>query len=151
MASCMQDETNFNEIVVSALRQSLADLDSASHSALYEFSSLAVRGRRGDIDEGVSPYGRGDREAGDEEDWSESGSFYLHNCIVDTCLKLFAKSLAERYQVTRLFVSLMPLNADLLRLHLSVDCKVNSPRAALQYLHDHLSLYQIDDENLWIL
>lgn len=132
-----------------AVRASFLDLDAAAVDECFSLSSRAFRGHM--KKEANWPSGREDRETSEEQESAESFHYHHHNSLIDVCLKLFAKTASEKYQLSKELVSLMPFNAHLLKLHAGLECKVNGPKSALLSLHDHLSLHQIDNEHLWIL
>lgn len=77
--------------------------------------------------------------------------YYYHNCLSDLWLKLFTRTLNDKYLLVKYLIELMPLNNDLIKLYINYGTKLNGPKSTLQYIYNNLILNSIDNENLWIL
>ena len=78
--------------------------------------------------------------------------FYYQNCVVEILLKLFARTIYEKFALTKYLIEdLMPTNSDLIKMFVSYSNKLNGMHQTLQFLYDHLIVNSIDNEQLWIL
>lgn len=77
--------------------------------------------------------------------------FFYHNCLIDLLIKLFARTLSDKFLLTNHLVGLMPKNVDLVKLNVNYSMKLNGINKTLQIFYDHLSINSIDIEHLWIL
>ncbi len=77
--------------------------------------------------------------------------YYYHNCLIDLWIKLFTRSLSDKYSLVKYLIDLMPLNLDLIRLFINYGTKLNGSKVTLQLVYDHLIVNSIDNEYIWIL
>ena len=77
--------------------------------------------------------------------------YYYHNCLIDLWIKLFTRSLSDKYLLVKYLIDLMPLNFDLIRLFINYGTKLNGTKVTLQLVYDHLIMNSIDNEYIWIL
>lgn len=77
--------------------------------------------------------------------------YYYQNCLVDLWLKLFTRTLNDKYLLVKFLIELVPLNIDLIKLFINYGTKLNGAKITLQLVYNHLILNSIDHENIWIL
>jgi hypothetical protein len=78
--------------------------------------------------------------------------YYYHNCVIDVVLKLFAKTIYDKYALLKLLIEdYTPHNQDLVKIFIATSIKLNGLHSTLQYLYDHLTVNSIHDEHLWVL
>jgi hypothetical protein len=78
-------------------------------------------------------------------------NYFYQNCIVDLLLRLYGRTVSNKYSICRLLVDMMPFNGEIIKLMVHFSSKINSLKQTLQTLYDHLSIHSIGDEHLWIL
>ncbi len=77
--------------------------------------------------------------------------YYYCNCLVDLWLRLYTRSVAERCQLARCLMELMPYNLHVVRLFVSAGSKWQGAKATLQALFDHLVQHAVVNEEMWTL
>lgn len=101
---------------------------------------------------------------------SQTNYYYYHNSIVDTLIKLFSKTVNEKFALAKHLLNLMPNNTDLIKIVVYYSNKLsnnssgssltnisntsvstNNQQKTLQMFYDHLIINSIDSEQLWIL
>ncbi len=97
----------------------------------------------------------------DEENFKQPGEgltkqesthdYYYYNCLVDLWLRLYTRNQAERCQLAKCLMDLMPHNLHVIRLFVNSGSKWQGIKATLQTLFDHLVQHAISNEQIWIL
>jgi hypothetical protein len=77
--------------------------------------------------------------------------YYYHNCLVDLWLRLFTRTINDKYLLVKFLIELMPLNTELIKIFINYGTKINGAKITLQLAYNHLILNSIDNENIWIL
>ncbi len=78
--------------------------------------------------------------------------FYYQNCVVEVLLKLFAKTIGDKFALAKYLIEdLMPTNSNLIRVFVAYSIKLNGMHQTLQSLYDHLIINSIDNQRLWVL
>lgn len=77
--------------------------------------------------------------------------YYYHNCVIDILVKLYGRTLSDKFTLTSFLVGLMPKNVELIKMHVNYSIKLNGTQKTLQIFYDHLTVNSIDLEHLWIL
>jgi hypothetical protein len=77
--------------------------------------------------------------------------YYYHNCLIDILIKLYGRTLSDKFTLTSFLVGLMPKNVELAKLYANYSIKLNGAQKTLQIFYDYLSVNSIDFEHLWIL
>ncbi len=87
----------------------------------------------------------------DNHDFDENDHFYYENCLVELWLRLFTRTATDKCTLLKHVLELMPRNTSILKLLAQHSIKLHGAKHTLQLLYDHLSLYSIGDEYMWIL
>jgi hypothetical protein len=77
---------------------------------------------------------------------------YYQLVLIESVLKLYQTNNNDKYAFLKSLVQLLPYNCDLLKLFLNfVNVKKEFNSNIVQYLYDHLVVYSIQNDYLWIL
>ena len=74
--------------------------------------------------------------------------YFYHNCLADSLLKLYSRTLSEKFLLAKYLVNLMPYNCDLIMCLVNFSKKIHGVQKTLQFLYDHVCVHSIENEKL---